>query len=86
MTRHGRVISLLSELYRYGEIVLGDGVLCVVEGHPTRKVGEFAGHGEHVLAHSFVGVASTQIVRDIRSQILDESRASVPASPPLVDS
>jgi hypothetical protein len=36
MTRHGRVISLCGELYRYGEVVLGDGVLRVVAIQPER--------------------------------------------------
>ncbi len=85
MTRHGRVVSLCGKLYRYGEVVLGDEVLRVIESRPTRKVGELAGRSEHVFSHSFVGVASTQVTRDIRSQVLDESRASVPASAPLVD-
>lgn len=44
-----------------------------------------AGHGEHVLAHSLVEIGSSEVSRDIRGQVLDESHAGVAATAPLVN-
>lgn len=50
------VVRFCGQLYRNGEVPLGNRMFGVVERHPADEIGEFPGSGEHPLAYAVVGV------------------------------